>query len=198
MRKRVPAEPQDASDSFVFPETVPLKPVSSGHAPAHAIIFTMHWKGKKPGLKARVKAKKVKPPKPGKASVYLPEFPDSMPALARAQRITERASDLGFDWPDSDPVWRKLDEELSELRAAVASEDNVRIGEELGDLFFSLVNLSRFLQLEAEEVLAGAVNRFIRRFAHIEKRIKEQGKNLTESTLEEMDLYWEEAKKMER
>ncbi len=136
--------------------------------------------------------------KPGKAFASLGKLPRSMPALARAQRVTEKASDFGFDWPGIDPVWHKLDEEMAELRAAVSSGDQVRMGDELGDLFFSLVNLSRFLDLEAEEALTGAVDRFIKRFAHIEARIRERGKTLTESSIEEMDALWEEAKQMER
>ena len=142
--------------------------------------------------------KNLKEEEPGRSSASLAEIPKTMTALARAQRVTERASDFGFDWPEPGPVWRKLDEELAELKAAVGSEDKVRIKEEAGDLFFSLVNLSRFLDLEAEEALSGAVDRFVKRFAHIEARIAEQRKRLTESTLEEMDLLWEEAKRMER
>ncbi len=141
---------------------------------------------------------KAKEKEPGAAAASMSEFPESMPALARAQRVTERASEFGFDWRELGPVWHKLDEEIAELKKATASGNRVRIGEELGDLFFSLVNLSRFLKVEAEEALSGAVARFVKRFAHVETRIAERGKSLTESSLEEMDLFWEEAKRMER
>ena len=125
-------------------------------------------------------------------------FPKSMPALARAQRVTEEASSVGFDWPAVEPVWRKVEEELRELKAAVSSGDKTRSSEEMGDLILSLVNLSRFLNFEAEDALSGAVERFLRRFAYIEKKIQSQGRTLSEATLEEMDAFWEEAKRAER
>jgi MazG family protein len=125
-------------------------------------------------------------------------FPKSMPALARAQRITEQASRVGFDWPSAEPVWKKVEEEWDELKSAVSSGNEQRVGEEMGDLFLSLVNLSRFLNVEAEDALSGAVERFLRRFAYVEKKIHEQGRTLSQATLEEMDGFWEEAKKAER
>jgi len=131
-----------------------------------------------------------------RAGSSLGSFSRKLPALARAQRVTERASHLGFDWPEPGPVWGKIEEELSELKSAVASGDEIRIKEEMGDLFFSLVNLSRFLELEAEEALSQTIDRFLKRFSHIEAKIRERGKTLTEASLEEMDLLWEEAKRM--
>ncbi len=125
-------------------------------------------------------------------------FPKSQPALARAQRVTEWASTLGFDWPTAEPVWKKVEEELDELKKAASSGDRRRVGEEMGDLLLSLVNLSRFLAVEAEGCLGEAVERFLRRFAHVEARIEAQGRKLTEASLEEMDSFWEEAKRMER
>jgi MazG family protein len=125
-------------------------------------------------------------------------FPKSMPALARAQRITEQASRVGFDWPSAEPVWKKVEEEWDELKSAVSSGNEQRIGEEMGDLFLSLVNLSRFLNVEAEDALSGAIERFLRRFSYVEKKIHEQGRTLSQATLEEMDGFWEEAKKAER
>jgi MazG family protein len=142
-------------------------------------------------LEASLKIGRMAEKKPG-------AFPKSMPALARAQRVTERASSVGFDWPSVEPVWKKVEEELNELRTAVSSGNKIRSGEEMGDLFLSLVNLSRFLNVEAEDALSGAVERFLRRFAYIERKIQGQGKTLSEATLEEMDGFWEEAKKAER
>ena len=124
--------------------------------------------------------------------------PRTMPALTRAQRVTERASSFGFDWPTPEPVWGKIEEELNELKTAVSFGDKNRVREEMGDLLFSLVNLSRFLDLEAEEALCQSVERFLKRFHHIETSVRERGKSLTEASLEEMDALWEEAKKMER
>jgi len=125
-------------------------------------------------------------------------FAKSMPSLARAQRMTEWASEFGFDWPSIEPVWRKVEEELNELKTAVSSGDKRRAGEETGDLLLSLVNLSRFLNVEAEDALSGAVDRFRRRFGYVERKIQEQGRTLSEATLEEMDAFWEEAKGIER
>jgi tetrapyrrole methylase family protein / MazG family protein len=128
----------------------------------------------------------------------LGNLPKSMPALARAQTITERASHLGFDWPKIDPVWQKIDEEIDELKTACASRDNQRMREELGDLFFSLVNLARFLGLQSEEALSQTTERFIKRFTYIEGKLREAGKTPATSSLAEMDRLWDEVKELER
>jgi MazG family protein len=128
----------------------------------------------------------------------LGSLPKSMPALARAQGITERASQVGFDWPNVAPVWGKVEEELAELKTACAAGDKQRSAEELGDVIFSLVNLSRFLGLQAEDVLARATQRFIKRFEYIESRLREAGTSPAASSLEAMDRLWNEAKALER
>ena len=135
--------------------------------------------------------------KDGESKSALGNVPKAMPALARAQSITRRAAHLGFDWPDIEPVWGKVEEEIRELKNAVESGDKGRTGEELGDLLFSLVNLARFLDVEAEEVLAQTIDRFMRRFHHIETKLQKADKSFDESSLEEMDLIWEEAKTLE-
>lgn len=132
-----------------------------------------------------------------KSTSALGDLPRAMPALARAQTLTERASLLGFDWPKVEQVWGKLEEELAELKTAVSSGDKGHTSEEMGDVLFSLVNLCRFTNLNAEDALARCVDRFLKRFAHIETRIREKGKTLAETSLDEMDSLWEEAKKME-
>jgi tetrapyrrole methylase family protein/MazG family protein len=124
-------------------------------------------------------------------------FPKSMPALERAQKVTEWAATLGFDWPEIEPVWKKVEEETEELRSAATMGDRNRIAEELGDLLFSLVNLSRFLRVDAEAALGEAVERFFRRFAYVEKKINEQGRKISDASLDEMDAFWEEAKRLE-
>ena len=136
--------------------------------------------------------------KTGESKSALGNVPKAMPALARAQRITDRASHLGFDWPDVTPVWDKVEEELRELKAAAQSGDKIRSGEEMGDLLLSLVNLSRFLGLEAEEVLARTIDRFTRRFNHIETKLTESNRSLDQASLDEMDKLWDEAKELER
>jgi tetrapyrrole methylase family protein / MazG family protein len=143
---------------------------------------------------AKIKANE----KDGEASKSaLGNLPRSMPALARAQAITERASQVGFDWPDSVPVWQKVEEELAELKTASSSGDKQRTREELGDLLFSLVNLSRFFGLQSEDALAQATERFIKRFNYIETRLNESGKSPATSSLEAMDRLWDEAKELE-
>jgi len=133
----------------------------------------------------------------GEAKSALGNVPKAMPALARAQSVTRRASHLGFDWPDIEPVWKKVEEEIRELKSAAASGDKARTGAELGDLLFSVVNLARFLDVEAEDVLAQTVDRFTRRFHYIERKLRQAHKSLDQSSLEEMDRLWEEAKKLE-
>jgi len=128
----------------------------------------------------------------------LGNIPRAMPALARAQTVTKRASLLGFDWTDVEPVWEKVEEELAELKTAVTSGDKGRTSEEMGDVLLSLVNLCRFIDIKAEDALTHTVDRFLKRFAHIERRIREKEKTLAESSLDEMDALWEEAKKIER
>ena len=121
--------------------------------------------------------------------------PRAMPALARAQRIGDKAAGVGFDWPDAEPVWAKVEEELGELREAAATGRADRVEAELGDLLFSVVNLSRFLKVQAEEALEGTIGRFQKRFAHIERALAARGKTVGEASFEEMDGLWEEAKK---
>jgi MazG family protein len=134
----------------------------------------------------------------GTANSALGSLPKSMPALARAQTISERAARVGFDWPKIDPVWQKVEEELSELKAACASGDPQRTGEELGDVFFSLVNLARFLGVQAEEVASQTTDKFIERFNYLEDQLRQAEKSPNQSSLEEMDRLWDEAKALER
>jgi tetrapyrrole methylase family protein/MazG family protein len=136
--------------------------------------------------------------KPGENKSALGGVPKAMPALARAQSISRRAAHLGFEWPHIDEVWGKFEEEIRELKEAAAHGAKRRIGEELGDLLFTTVNLARFFDVEAEEVLAQTVDRFTRRFHHIEARLREANKSIEDSSLEEMDRYWEEAKEIEK
>lgn len=123
--------------------------------------------------------------------------PRAMPALARAQRVGDKAAGVGFDWGEVEPVWEKIYEELEELREATRTGGVERIRDELGDVLFSLVNLSRFYKVQAEEALGQTVGRFQERFKHIEKRLGEQGKTPEDASLAEMDALWEEAKREE-
>ena len=120
--------------------------------------------------------------------------PRAMPALARAQRIGDKASSIGFDWPDVEPVWRKVEEELQELKEAVGTGEPHRVEAELGDLLFSVVNLSRFLKVQSEDALTGTIERFQKRYGHIERELAARGKTVGEASFEEMDELWEQAK----
>ncbi len=133
----------------------------------------------------------------GEIKSALGNVPKAMPALARAQSISRRAATVGFEWPNIAQVWAKVDEEMRELKEAVASGDKAHTGEELGDLLFTMVNIARFLDVESEEVLAQTVERFTRRFHHIETRLRQANKEFDQSSIEELDRYWEEAKKLE-
>lgn len=124
----------------------------------------------------------------------LDKIPRSMPGLMRAQKITELASKVGFDWPDTQDVITKIEEELSELKAAVKTEVQRDIEEEIGDLLFCLVNLCRFFSVDAEHSLQRTIRKFNARFFHIEEKLKELGKTPQEASLEEMDRLWNEAK----
>ena len=132
----------------------------------------------------------------GAAKSALGNVPKAMPALARAQSISRRAAHLGFEWPNIEQVWEKVEEEIRELKEAAASGDRLRTGEEVGDLLFTMVNIARFLEVESEEVLAQTVDRFTRRFQHIEAKLKEANKSFDQTSLAEMDRLWEEAKKL--
>jgi len=124
--------------------------------------------------------------------------PPHLPALLKAQKITEKASRVGFDWNHSDQVFAKVMEELHEFEEAWAGGNPERMEDELGDLLFAIVNLGRFLSLNPEEALRKTICRFQKRFSYVEDTLNKQGRNLTDATLEEMDILWEQVKKEER
>jgi XTP/dITP diphosphohydrolase len=131
--------------------------------------------------------------KEGRTSV-MDGVPKELPALLRAHRLTDKAARVGFDWEKKEDAWKKVDEEIHELHAAIESDDNSKIEEEFGDLLFALVNYSRFIEVNPENALRSTVDKFITRFKYIEKRLKEMGKDVHSSSLEEMDKLWNEAK----
>jgi ATP diphosphatase len=122
----------------------------------------------------------------------------TLPALIRAQKLTARAARVKFDWPDATHVLEKLQEEIAELQAELPTANPARLADELGDILFVIANLARKLNLDAETCLAGANAKFVRRFTHIEKSLATAGKKPEDSTLEEMDNLWNEAKMLER
>jgi tetrapyrrole methylase family protein/MazG family protein len=131
----------------------------------------------------------------GEGEPYLFQgIPRCLSTLSRTQRITERASAVGFDWEDAAAVLKKLEEELAEFRAALKTNDQTAMREEAGDLLFTLVNLCRFAGADAEAALRASLNKFTRRFAYVEQVLAERGKRPSESTLAEMDELWDKAK----
>lgn len=120
--------------------------------------------------------------------------PNKLPALVRAQRLQEKASYAGFDLDNIEDAWEKLNEELNELKSAQEKGDIENIKEEVGDVLFSVVNLSRFFDIPAEDMLRKANRKFITRFQTIERELKEKGKKLENSNLEEMEKIWEKSK----
>lgn len=135
--------------------------------------------------------------KEGKKSA-IDGVPKELPALIRAYRIQNKAAAVGFDWPETAPVWDKIREEMGELEEAVGAASPERISDELGDLLFSIVNISRFLKVNPEDALRGTIEKFSRRFHAVEETMARQGRRMEESTLAEMDQIWEEVKRAER
>lgn len=133
-----------------------------------------------------------------KAGSALDGIPRELPALLHAHRLQDRASRLGFDWPDAEGAYGKVEEEMTELKSALEKGDRRQMEEELGDLLFSLVNIARFIEVNPEEALRRAIARFIQRFHHIEEGFKEQGREIQKGDMEEMERLWQEAKERER
>lgn len=135
--------------------------------------------------------------KDGNKSV-LAGVPDALPALIKCYRIQDKARNVGFDWKEKEDIWHKVEEELNEFKDEVHAMNQEKMEEEFGDLLFSMINAARLYKINPENALERCNRKFIRRFNHIEKRTKEENKELSQLSLEEMDAYWDEAKKIER
>ncbi len=131
--------------------------------------------------------------KEGKTSV-LEGVPKSLPALVKASRIQEKVAGVGFDWEEPNQVWEKVEEELQEFKEEVKNGDKSAIEQEFGDVMFSLVNYARFLKINPENALETTNKKFTKRFQYLENKAKTLNKPLSEMTLAEMDVFWEEAK----
>ncbi len=146
----------------------------------------------------------------GRESV-LEGVPHNLPALQRAHRLQEKASKVGFDWEKKEDVWKKVIEEIEEMHEVESQKSKFknqnqitkneynlhdRLEDEIGDVFFALVNYARFLGINPEDALRRTNEKFIKRFDYVQKKIKENGKAINESNLQEMDKYWEESKKL--
>lgn len=137
-------------------------------------------------LKLRKKARK---------SGVLGGVPRSLPATVKAFRISEKAAAVGFDWESVDDVWAKVHEEIGEVEAELANNDKERLESEFGDLFFALVNACRKCGIDPENALERTNKKFISRFNYVEKRVAEVGKMVNETPLDELESYWQEAKR---
>lgn len=133
--------------------------------------------------------------KEGKTSV-LEGVPKSLPAMVKASRIQDKAKGVGFDWDEPNQVWEKVQEELSELHEEVENGNIEKIESEFGDVLFSMINYARFVNVNPEDALERTNKKFIKRFQYLENKSKELGKSLSDMTLSEMDVFWNEAKKL--
>jgi len=139
----------------------------------------------------------------GRESV-LDGVPHKLPALQRAHRLQEKAAKVGFDWEKKEEVWKKVIEEIEEMheieniksQTSDKKELNLKLEKEVGDVFFALVNYARFLGINPEDALRLTNEKFIKRFNYVQKKVKETGKAINESNLEEMDKFWNESKKL--
>ena len=135
--------------------------------------------------------------KEGKKSV-LEGVPKSLPAMVKANRIQDKVAGIGFDWEKPEQVWEKVQEELLELHTEIKKGDSDKIESEFGDVLFSLINYARFIKVNPENALERTNKKFISRFQHLENQSKRLGKTLHDMSLDEMDVFWEEAKKKHR
>ena len=133
--------------------------------------------------------------KEGKSSV-LEGVPKSLPAMVKANRIQDKVSGVGFDWEHPEQVFEKVEEELAELKVEIAKGDQDAIENEFGDVLFSMINYARFLKVSPENALERTNKKFIKRFQYLEGKAKGLGKSLDQMTLAEMDVFWEEAKRV--
>ncbi len=138
---------------------------------------------------------KIKLQKEGNRSV-LGGVPKSAPSMIKAYRIQEKANGVGFDWHNEKEVWDKVQEELSELRQEVDNQSD-KVEDELGDVFFALINYARFIRINPDDALEKSNRKFIRRFQYIENQAKNAGRKLTDLSLEEMESFWQAAKELE-
>ncbi|RZJ32783.1 MAG: nucleoside triphosphate pyrophosphohydrolase [Chryseobacterium sp.] len=135
--------------------------------------------------------------KEGKKSV-LGGVPKSLPSMVKAIRLQEKSKTVGFEWDNRDQVWDKVEEEMKELKDAIATGEQDKIEDEMGDVFFSLVNFARFLQVDAENALERTNKKFIHRFTSMEETAAKENRFLHDMTLEEMDALWNRIKKQDR
>ncbi len=149
---------------------------------------TLNWESQKAAERAE------KANAEGRKASALDGVAMGLPALSRAEKLQKRAARVGFDFPDIEPVVGKIDEELAEVKAELASGDRERLEQEIGDLLFAVTNLARTMRIDPEAALRGTNQRFMQRFQAIEAALASQGRNIEDASLEEMDRHWNAAK----
>lgn len=154
------------------------------------------WERIKAGEKAEKRAARIArgldPEDHGKG--FLDSVPVALPALTRALKLQEKAARVGFDWGEAGPILDKIEEEIAELREALAGGDSASIKDEFGDTLFALVNLGRHLNVDSEAALSGTNEKFRSRFHHVEQALESSGSTLQQATLDEMEAFWQQAK----
>jgi MazG family protein len=188
---------QMASEENLFRIGDALDAINSKLIRRHPHVFgdqTARTEGDVRRIWSEVKAEERKS-KPEAETTLLGSVPRNLPALVEAQQIASRAAQAGFDWENADQVLEKIDEELDELAAARRSASSAELEDEMGDLLFVLVNLARFVKVDPEQALRKSNAKFRRRFGYVERKLAERGRRPADSTLEEMEALWQEAKK---
>jgi tetrapyrrole methylase family protein/MazG family protein len=190
---------QMASEENLFRIDDALEAINSKLVRRHPHVFgdqTAHTEGDVRKIWSEVKAGERKEKSAAETKpTLLGSVPRSLPALVEAQQIASRAAQAGFDWENAEQVLEKLNEELAEFDAARRSGSAAELEDELGDLLFVLVNLARFVKVDPEQALRRTNAKFRRRFGYVEQKLAERGKQPAESTLDEMEALWQEAKK---
>ncbi|HXF53147.1 MAG TPA: nucleoside triphosphate pyrophosphohydrolase [Hyphomicrobiaceae bacterium] len=186
------AEEQGA---FTFPDVVDA--ITTKMIRRHPHVFgdeAARSAGAAKGWWERIKAEEKAAKEVAKGAGVLDDVPVALPALTRAVKLQDKAASVGFDWPSLGPVLAKMNEELTELEERVEGGEQVRIEEEFGDLLFVIANVARHLRLDPEAALRATNEKFIRRFRYIEERLAATGRTPAQSSLDEMDALWNEAK----
>ncbi len=183
---------QIASEGKEFDMSDVIKEIGKKMIARHPHVFgNANYKTKDEVLQHWEEQKK----REGKLRVsILDGVPETLPSLLRAHRLQDRAAKVGFDWIKVTDVLKKLDEEMKEFKNALEGKQREEIEDELGDIFFMLVNISRFVGINPEDALRRTISKFISRFHYIEMKAADQGRKLPDMTLDEMDQLWEEAK----
>jgi len=187
-----------AREKGLFDIDAVLQTTSEKMTRRHPHVFSENSTDRSPDSKAvlaRWEEMKRKEPRNRHRKSALDGVPSTLPSLLRAHQIQSRAARVGFDWPELEPVFKKVEEELEELQEAVASQKKEHIESELGDLLFSIVNYARFLDVNAEDAMRGAISRFSGRFKMMEEKTSKKGKDLSSLSLSEMEQLWDWAKR---